>query len=238
MKNGAPGEALTTWGSDSWPGQLGYHVCPNIDELTGLGSFSKFTLDGATANNTVLPIELIDFIAYKNGSTSVLEWFTATEINNEKFILQHSVDGSFFYTIGQVAGAGTTTTPKDYSFIHVDPVNGYNYYRLIQVDYDGTSTYSDIKVVLFDDPVVSDVIIIGNPVQNDVLDIIITSRENMETKVSLYAVDGRKVLGEVVELSKGNTSLKYDLKDLASGTYLLDVSNSSFQRSIKIMKVR
>jgi hypothetical protein len=98
----------------------------------------------------VVPVELTSFTAQVSDQTVILSWITATELNNRGFEIQRFTDAeSNWEVVGYVAGFGTTTEPKTYSFIDVDITNGIYHYRLKQIDYDGTSSYSDeIKVVV------------------------------------------------------------------------------------------
>ncbi len=94
-----------------------------------------------------LPIELTHFDATLLEKQVALTWTTATEINNEYFLVQHSADGRNYTDIGMVPGAGTTTQAQSYSYQHQTPTRGANYYRLQQVDYDGAFSFSPIRVV-------------------------------------------------------------------------------------------
>src|SRR5690606_7492371 len=86
-----------------------------------------------------LPITLTTFTARQLEATKVtLDWTTASEENNDYFAIEYSADGRHFDELGMVRGAGSTTTSQHYSFIHHHPVAGSNYYRLRQVDFDGT----------------------------------------------------------------------------------------------------
>lgn len=98
--------------------------------------------------NTVtlpLPIELLDFSAAVLPNKSVsLFWTTATEVNNDRFIVERSQDGRNFLSIGSVPGAGTTMEIQEYHLDDYRPYEGKNYYRLTQVDFDGSKNYSHI----------------------------------------------------------------------------------------------
>ena len=74
-----------------------------------------------------------------------LHWQTATEINNHRFELEHSIDGKDFKSITTVPGAGFSSTPLNYEYTHRDPMPGINYYRLKQIDFDGTISMSQIE---------------------------------------------------------------------------------------------
>jgi hypothetical protein len=78
-----------------------------------------------------------------------LFWSTAIEKNNDYMAVERSVDGDNFSEIGRVKGAGSSLERIDYSFVDRFPYQGTNYYRLRQVDYDGTTTYHKVIAVEF-----------------------------------------------------------------------------------------
>ncbi|MBQ3833619.1 MAG: hypothetical protein II815_10660, partial [Bacteroidales bacterium] len=104
-----------------------------------------FTL-GSKTHETLLPIELVSFTAQCDGRSSLVEWTTATEKNNDYFSLERSDDAISFTEIARVAGAGNSIEPIDYAYTDYGIHGGDNYYRLVQVDYDGTRTVSEIVV--------------------------------------------------------------------------------------------
>lgn len=91
-----------------------------------------------------LPVEWISFRAEIEATDVLLNWQTATEINNEKFIIEHSKDGRFFNAIGALAGKGNSEVLTNYHFRHPNPSPGLHYYRLKQVNFDGMYEYSTI----------------------------------------------------------------------------------------------
>ena len=96
---------------------------------------------------TALPVELTRFKATPKGSTINLDWATASEKDNDRFDVQRSATGDAFETIGNVKGQGNSTTAHDYTFVDSRPLAGLSYYRLRQVDVDGSSDYSPVATV-------------------------------------------------------------------------------------------
>lgn len=92
----------------------------------------------------VFPVELLDFQATSISSEAVrLDWLTAKELNNDHFVIEKKIAGQDSYkVIAEVAGAGTTEDIQEYSFLDETEMGAVNYYRLKQVDIDGTYTYS------------------------------------------------------------------------------------------------
>lgn len=95
----------------------------------------------------IFPIELTTFDGVLKGDAVLLSWSTATEVNNDYMEVEHSVDGRQFTAIGQRKGLGTSQVGQDYELWHQQPRVGINYYRLRQVDFDGTVNYHPIIAV-------------------------------------------------------------------------------------------
>ncbi len=95
----------------------------------------------------LVPVELTSFTGTQNGNTVSLTWTTATETNNSGFAVERSTNNSEFSQIGFVQGFGSTTEPQSYSFSDKDLKAGTYYYRLKQVDYDGSYEYSNVVEV-------------------------------------------------------------------------------------------
>jgi hypothetical protein len=115
-------------------------------------SFASTALGRLTVSNAAnpLPVELVAFTAEGQGADALLRWSTASEKNNDRFEVEASADGRTFRRIGTVAGAGSSTQAHSYQL--VDPaIARYAaspvYYRLRQVDADGTATYSPVRTV-------------------------------------------------------------------------------------------
>jgi hypothetical protein len=96
---------------------------------------------------TIVPVELTSFSANVVDRSVELNWSTATEVNNQGFEIERSLDGLSFNNIGYVPGFGTTTEPKSYSYTDQSVNSGTYYYRLKQIDFDGSFTYSDVAEV-------------------------------------------------------------------------------------------
>lgn len=106
----------------------------------------QYTLQGMGLQ--ALPIELISFTGYNKDKKNTLEWNCATELNNDFFTLERSIDGMNWQIIDQIDGAGTSVTITHYKYydIYFD-ANSYNYYKLSQTDFDGTKEYFQIVAI-------------------------------------------------------------------------------------------
>jgi len=119
--------------------RTGTGTCPSDLSWTGpiLSSRGEIN-DGQQA---ALPITLAYFSGQLKGERVLLNWQTATELNNDYMAVEHSMDGRNFKEIGRVEGKGNSQLANDYQLWHNYPQEGVNYYRLRQVDFDGTTAY-------------------------------------------------------------------------------------------------
>jgi len=91
-----------------------------------------------------VPIELLEFRGIATDDGNLISWRTASEINNDYFTLESSIDGINFLSLSIIEGAGTSSDINDYSYLDEVYKRNIIYYRLKQTDYDGTYSYSDI----------------------------------------------------------------------------------------------
>ncbi len=91
-----------------------------------------------------LPIELLSFTGRATPKGNLLEWSTATELNNDYFTLERSKNGTEFEELVKIAGAGSSLSQLDYNYTDATAPIGINYYRLKQTDYDGSFSFSRI----------------------------------------------------------------------------------------------
>jgi hypothetical protein len=149
LKNGEPGNTEVTTGNAAPEfTQTGFLACPNGYTLSGMTGFSAFTINGASPSNTALPVELLFFTAQVNQQNIVvLNWATASELNNDFYTVERSLDRLSWELVDIVNGSGTTPLRNDYSTKDLRPHSGLSYYRLKQTDFDGAFEYSNIVSV-------------------------------------------------------------------------------------------
>ncbi|MEM6769286.1 MAG: choice-of-anchor B family protein [Bacteroidota bacterium] len=112
-----------------------------------------------------LPVTLRSFTATAIAKqTASLEWVTEEENNASHFAVQRSADGINFATIGEVVAVGESTVSQTYSFVDADAAVGANFYRLEQVDRDGSSTLSEVRLVSFTES--EELVVYPNPVRD------------------------------------------------------------------------
>ena len=95
-----------------------------------------------TFSATVMPVKWLDFSASRLGDIINLKWRTASEINNSHFEVEHSIDGEKWLNVGKVKGYGNSNTINNYTFTYNYLTNNKAYFRLKQVNFNGTFEYS------------------------------------------------------------------------------------------------
>ena len=184
-----------------------------------VNTFSPFTFI-STAGDNSLPVELISFEADVVEHHSVLTWYTASEENNSHFTVQRSKDGlSNWESIGRVEGSGNTNNLISYNYTDLAPYKGHNYYRLVQVDYDGTETLTPVDWVLFNVEGQLDYVVFPNPT-NNTLNVQFQHEYEGDVAIQLIDMKGR-VLREIKETH--TLSEKISMGDLPQATYILKI---------------
>lgn len=131
--------------ADNW----GFGNSCYIDPATR-NTFTTFTKFSPVSTVSPLPVEFLSFDAFKNNLAVDVKWETISERNSSHFIVQRSTDGKNFVAIGRVEARGNATSNIKYIFVDEKPVQGINYYRLLQVDLDGKETLTKVVSVTFD----------------------------------------------------------------------------------------
>jgi len=169
---------------------------------------------------SIVPVELTSFSANVLGGSVVLNWTTATEVNNQGFEIQRSEDGISFNNIAFVPGFGTTTEPKSYSYNDQSVSSGTYYYRLKQIDFDGSFTYSNVAEVEVSLPAVFSLEQnYPNPF-NPSTSIQFSLPVDAQVIIGVYNLVGEKV-AEVAnkEFSAGTHKVNLDVASMTSGIY-------------------
>lgn len=172
-----------------------------------------------------LPIELIEFKAKLIDKKTQINWTTASEKNNEYFMVQRSANGVDFEDLEKVQGAGNSNTILKYQIYDYMPFDGINYYRLMQVDYDGTTSFSSIVAVRNDTNKI--VQIFPNPSSG-----IFTINSLDDLELDIYTMNAQLIYSNKVE---ANSSKKIDLSDLPKGIYILVYRSNNTTKTRRII---
>ncbi len=178
-----------------------------------------------------LPVEFMYFKGSCNPKSVILEWATASELNNKLFAVERSF-GREFERIGTVAGNGTTSEVQRYSFEDKSPNRFEAYYRLRQEDFDGTFEYSEIISLPECKP--AKVQIFPNPVRNQ-LNLVLTDFGGIEIEdITIYDTFGRLINQAIIHKNGSTgTHFRVDVTNLTNGLYTLVISKSGSQKLIQ-----
>jgi hypothetical protein len=187
----------------------------NCSNPAPVPNFSPFTL-GSISNGNLLPISLVSFDANVCHKSVCLKWQTNSEIHNDFFTLEKSVDGVNWEAFREVEGAGNSQIVLNYSAIDHNPFSGYSYYRLKQTDFDGHFEYSRIHLVYFDTKDEQRLIVYPNP-SKDIINLQGLSAEINHVKI--FNSIGREVNLDVKFIQRSGSNVQLDISLLHPGIY-------------------
>jgi hypothetical protein len=229
--NGSGGSAL-----DNYFTGAGYKPVNEYNHAISIPK-SYTAYDGIQESvNIPVPVELLSFEAnLMNDKDVAVRWETASELNNDYFQVERIMEGEERFTsVGSlVPGAGTTSARQYYSLLdtEVSWISPNAYYRLLQVDYDGTISYSDLEVVSFGRD--NRILLYPNPTTGEV-NILMTSKE--DTKITVSNVFGQDMTDQV-KLRKSSNGVVVDMSGAALGTYFIHVTTETSNSTKKVVLV-
>lgn len=186
-----------------------------------IGTFSPFTLASTTPTNA-LPIELISFDAERKNKVVELKWKTATEINNDYFTIERSIDGKTFEVIEMIKGAGNSTVELSYATIDPNPYDGVSYYRLKQTDFDGQFEYFNVVSVGRSSLSMNETKVYPNPLVGQQLNVELLVNNNLPYEIELVSLYGERMIAEQLSPQQGVNKVTLNLNaSIASGSYIL-----------------
>jgi hypothetical protein len=165
------------------------------------------------------PVRLLSFVAKVHDEKVVLRWSTASEVNNKLFSVEHSLDGSVFTEISTVEGAGNSSVKIDYTVTHHEAHRGNNYYRLKQIDFDGTFEYS--KVVAANITGTTSPSIYPNPATEEF--VVDFSKVSDGSEISIWLLDSRAAIVREYHMQH-EPIIRIPCADLPAGIYTLKIS--------------
>jgi hypothetical protein len=198
----------------------------------GIFQFSGITFNhnelftiGTASSTTPLPITLTSLTAERIGNQVNIEWTTATETNNDHFTIDKSSDGSEFFEIGKVAGAGNSTTPRSYNLIDPVALPGRSFYRLKQTDFDGRFTISKVVMIQYD----ASPVIYPNPATREV-NLDLDSNEPFAAAIV-------NALGQQVDAKQTITNgrVSWNVQGLPRGIYFITILRGGMMTTQKLV---
>jgi hypothetical protein len=205
--------------------------------------FSEFWLNnGGFNNSTPLPVQLVSFTATRKPNKDVLvEWVTSGEYNVDRYEIELARGNdeyrqNHFVKIGQQPSHGNSTGEQQYSFIDAENnKSGVRYYRLKIIDGDGSTRYSAVRPVVFNDAVMWQVY--PNP-STGVFNFVYQLNDGEPMTVKLYDVNGRTVKEYQVVANGFMQKMLIDMqqKQFAVGLYLLEATAGEKKQLFRLIK--
>jgi hypothetical protein len=222
------------WKDHGNGGTTGNSVIGTVVSSSAISSFSPFTL-GSTSKENPLPVNLIHFSATPVNGNVKLEWTTASEINNDYFVIESSVDAINFEEVTRLSGAGNSNTILNYHAFDNAPHPGVSYYRLKQVDYDGKFLLSSIEVANLPTLWGNNIVLSPNPVIN-LLDVRLDPDSFKNPYLEVRDIQGKLVLSKNDAEVNPQIPIKLDLHEIPEGLYFLTVTENKHTLVRKLIK--
>ncbi len=237
------------WDGSDWESAPATSTHNNINNTVTVKNVTGFYPWALVKKDWQLPIELISFDAQKYKDIVNVVWQTANEYNNDYFEVEKSTNLINIETIAKVQGAGFSNTIIDYLVTDKNPYSGVSYYRLKQVDFDGTRSYSDWVAVEFKDinelentnnklviePEIEILSAYPNPT-NDVVKILYNSSCNQEVQYSIFDYTGRLLDNGTHNSIKGENEIDLNFQTYENSVYIVIIKASKSTDQIKIIK--
>jgi hypothetical protein len=225
------GNSADVWGT-TWSlaniNSTGFGVALSASRSNGNLQVDHFRITVYTTST--LPIELLQFNAEVAGNEVLTTWVTATELNNDYFVVERTADGITFEEIGVIDGAGNSTQPLSYSFTDTNPLEGVSYYRLKQVDFNGLHSYSSFASVNFSRE--NKTTVYPNPSTDGVFTFL--QDEQIINEVAVFSSDLKLV--KKVMVATGEKAI-VSITDQPDGIYFLIYSENGKRQVNKVQKM-
>lgn len=221
------------WNGTAWQNQVGSvaAVTTGVGAVVanGLSQFCPFILSSATSN-AALPIEMLKQEVECINNTNTIYWSTASEHNNDYFSIESSANAIDFLPIAKVYSYGNSTTIKNYKYVDVSK-NGYNYYRIIQFDKDGSKKI--FPIITKDACQNTHWVELRN--NNSNAPIVYINSKNIDSYlICIYDCLGKLILKEQMQVEPGENFFNIKNINFSNSMYLLTISNNSYFYSNKL----
>ena len=196
----------------------GFSPAPPVGNESDLQTNDPDLYDYTNNIFNILPVELTSFEAKVMGESVTIAWATASEFNNDYFVVERSIDGAGFQALATLPGAGTSTMEHHYMVVDSFPAIGLSYYRVAQVDYDGKSVTFKAAAVQVKAPAQPE--IYPNPTSRYVF----INLNPEDYNIVLTHLNGHTVPQGMAPI-EFNERTRLDLGRLGAGAYILHLVN-------------
>jgi hypothetical protein len=197
-------------------------------------ALNNFDENNFTGINSALPVSLKDFSALLMDNTTQIKWSTVSEINNAYFTIERGTNGSDFYPLLTMKGAGNSETTINYKAFDEFPLPGTSYYRLKQTDYNGKTETFDIVSINNFSPSSNNISGLSAFYSNNQVNVKFWTQKQEPVKLIIRDINGRIIQFIQVNTSMGNNQLIINNPNLQSGIYLVTVQAAKLQ-SVKLL---
>lgn len=204
-------------------------------EIQLSSNYDYCAIDNFTWNMGVVPVTLTFFTAAKTAeSATLLKWTTASEINNDRFIIERSADGKSFSQLAEIKGGGNSSKPLSYSYLDRDAVSfatashsAIVYYRLKQVDFDGKVYTYETRSVRMLDKAQLQVSVSPNPFMNE-LTVAVNDIGGRSFDIEITDLAGKTVFATQSVIEEGHAEVSIpNLDELNKGIYFVAVKGET-----------
>lgn len=217
----------------------GVPIAAITTDFDGQTRSATFPYMGADENlASPVPVKLLSFTAKPMNKDAVLLWQTASELNNSHFTVERSTDGREFTSIDNVKGKRNSQVLSNYTYTDksIGSIYPFVYYRLRQVDIDGTIDLSDVMSVDFSQIKENQVTVAPNPFNKDFM-IIIDGTDADEAVINVMNVQGKTCITEKYTLKNGENKLVIpSSNELENGIYFVQITTLHAAQTIKVIK--
>jgi hypothetical protein len=177
--------------------------------------------------NPFLPIKLVSFTGHREGKNNVLNWQTASEINNLGFEIQRIANGTDFTKIDFVNSKGDDKTIANYMFYDLHPLSGNIYYRLRQIDKDGNESLSEIVQIKNALVERSEIVSIYPNPTTDYVNVVLTSIQKEKVTIQVTDIYGKTIQQESYQAQQGSNKININSSSFSAGTYFVKIFSES-----------
>jgi hypothetical protein len=187
-----------------------------------------------------LPIKLLSFKVLEGIQYNTISWATALEINNDYFSLERSFDGFNFESIGNISGNGNSSGIHHYAFKDLDFKYPTLYYRLVQFDFDGENSTSELVKVSRNIVLQEEINVFPNPFNGELMHIELDLSKHSAVDVKLVNIRGETIYSNsIADFNKSQSSIQLSGLNLPNGVYYLILgTDSNTKQTIKKLLVR
>ncbi|MEZ4886735.1 MAG: T9SS type A sorting domain-containing protein [Chitinophagales bacterium] len=196
---------------------------------------NEFFEAGGEIACTKLAVDFIEFYGEVQTEGNFLTWITATEENNDFFVVEHSTNGKDFAPIGTVDGAGTSNEAAIYDFLHRSAPSGMSYYRIKAVAFDGEATYTKVINLVRGERAFGIVSVYPVPVSS-VVNINFTTKAQGTSTIQIHNVAGKLMSTQDVDTEGGINKVSLNVASYPVGTYFATIKNGEEVATTKFVK--